>query len=130
MLRERFSQAMTSGQMTEANKLPDNEQAFLDRINAVVLEQMSTGNVDVETIASRLCLSSKQLRRKVYAITGETTVAYLMHLRLEKAREMLISQPNKSVSEIAVLCGFEEGGYFTKAFKQQYGVTPTQMRKQ
>ena len=130
MLRERFSQAMTSGQMTEANKLPDNEQAFLDRINAVVLEQMSTGNVDVETIASRLCLSSKQLRRKVYAITGETTVAYLMHLRLEKAREMLISQPNKSVSEIAMLCGFEEGGYFTKAFKQQYGVTPTQMRKQ
>ena len=66
----------------------------------------------------------------MYAITGETTVAYLMHLRLEKAREMLISQPDKSVSEIAVLCGFEEGGYFTKAFKQQYGVTPTQMRKQ
>ncbi len=130
MLRERFSQAVLSGTKDEEHQLPDNDQVFLNRIKHTVEEQMTVGSVDVETIASKLCLSSKQLRRKLFAITGETTVAYIMRLRLEKAQRMLLSQPEITISEVAMTCGFEEGGYFTKAFKQQYGMTPTQMRRQ
>ena len=129
MLRERFSQAIVGGQLPEKSQLPDSERAFLDHIRDVVLSEMTIGNTDVETIASKLCLSSKQLRRKVYAITGETTVAYIMQIRLDAARKMLLDQPGIPVAEVAMQCGFEEGGYFTKAFKQQYGVTPTQIRK-
>ena len=76
-----------------------------------------------------MCLSSKQLRRKIFAITGETTVAFIMRVRLEEAHNMLINNPDISVAEVAMKCGFEDGGYFTKAFKQQYKMTPTQMRK-
>ena len=85
--------------------------------------------IDVESVAAKLCISSKQLRRKLYAITGETTVAFIMQIRLAEAYKQLIGQPQLTVSEIAIKCGFEDGGYFTKAFKQQYKITPTQLRK-
>ena len=129
-LRELYSQSILSKDANVIeNPLSENDQAFLDQISTLVRSQMMQGQANVESIASQLCLSSKQLRRKLYALTGETTVAYIMQIRLAEAHKMLMSDPAMPVSEVAMKCGFEDGGYFTKAFKQQYGMTPTQLRQ-
>ena len=129
-LRELYSQSILSKDANVIeNPLSENDQAFLDQISTLVRSQMMQGQANVESIASQLCLSSKQLRRKLYALTGETTVAYIMQIRLAEAHKMLMSDPTMPVSEVAMKCGFEDGGYFTKAFKQQYGMTPTQLRQ-
>ncbi len=129
-LRELYSKSILSkGTSTIENPLSKSDQAFLDQISTLVRTQMTQGQSNVENIASQLCLSSKQLRRKIYALTGETTVAYIMQIRLAEAHKMLMTDPAMPVSEVAIRCGFEDGGYFTKAFKQQYGMTPTQMRQ-
>lgn len=129
-LRELYSKSMLSKDTSIIeNPLSKSDQAFLDQISTLVRTQMMQGQVNVESIASQLCLSSKQLRRKLYALTGETTVAYIMQIRLADAHKMLMDDPAMPVSEVAIRCGFEDGGYFTKAFKQQYGMTPTQMRQ-
>lgn len=129
-LRERFSKAIKDNTSTPANvELSDTDRTFIEHVTNVVRHEMAAGNVDVETIASIMCLSSKQLRRKIFAITGETTVAFIMHIRLEEARNILVNDPDIAVSEVAMKCGFEDGGYFAKAFKQKYKITPSQMRK-
>ena len=130
ILRERYSQAMQDNTSTTDNvNLSDSDRSFIERVTNAVRSEMVAGNVDVETIASIMCLSSKQLRRKIFAITGETTVAFIMHIRLEEARNMLVNKPDITVAEVAMKCGFEDGGYFAKAFKQQFKITPSQMRK-
>ena len=129
-LRERYSQAMQDNTSTTDNvNLSDSDRSFIERVTNAVRSEMVAGNVDVETKASIMCLSSKQLRRKIFAITGETTVAFIMHIRLEEARNMLVNKPDITVAEVAMKCGFEDGGYFAKAFKQQFKITPSQMRK-
>ena len=129
-LRDRFTQAITNNEsQSMKEQLSEMDRGFLNRIGDIVRQQMGSGSIDVESVAAKLCISSKQLRRKLYAITGETTVAFIMQIRLAEAYKQLIGQPQLTVSEIAIKCGFEDGGYFTKAFKQQYKITPTQLRK-
>ena len=130
-LREHFSQSISHSDTPIAEEqLSADDKKFLQQFSEVVNDQMGQGSVDVETTASRLCLSSRQLRRKLYAITGETTVACIMHLRLKRAHQLLTAHPGMAISEVAMKCGFDDSGHFTKAFKQQYQMTPTQLRKQ
>ena len=82
----------------------------------------------MEHIAAALSLSRKQLRTRVMALTGLTPVAYVLQVRLNYARHM-ISRKDASLSTIANRCGFQNLSHFSKAFKQQFGVSPMQFRK-
>lgn len=60
--------------------------------------------------------------------TGENFTAYVTNLRLNKARELLIST-KRNVSDIAIEVGYSDYYYFTKVFRKYYGITPTQYRQ-
>lgn len=109
--------------------LSENDRLFLEKMDSIIYEQIEKGAADVETIASILCISSKQLRRKMFAITGETTIAYILHIRLERALLLLDNHPEMSISDIATKCGFDDNAHFSRTFKQFYELTPTQYRK-
>ena len=60
--------------------------------------------------------------------TGKSVKAVVQQVRMNHARRLLVdtSQP---VNEVARQCGFADGGHFTRTFKQQFGLTPTQYRR-
>jgi AraC family transcriptional regulator len=60
--------------------------------------------------------------------TGKTPHEYLVHLKIEKAKELLMNS-NYSVTEICFLCGFTEHSHFSKVFKKLTGTTPLNYRK-
>jgi AraC family transcriptional regulator len=60
--------------------------------------------------------------------TGKTPHEYLVHLKIEKAKELL-SYSNYSITEICFLCGFSEHSHFSKVFKKLTGSTPLNYRK-
>lgn len=60
--------------------------------------------------------------------TGKTPVEYLNGFRIEKASQKLLSS-DRSVTEIAFSCGFNDLSYFIKTFKAQKGISPTKFRK-
>lgn len=62
-------------------------------------------------------------------LTGRTAMAYLNEYRLAKAKAMLLTT-SCSVSEAAAAVGFSDNGYFTRKFRELYGVTPTAMRRE
>ena len=61
--------------------------------------------------------------------TGKTPFEYLLEVKIEKAREMLISQ-HMTVTEVCFLCGFNNLSHFTAVFKKKVGLTPSEYRKQ
>ena len=61
-------------------------------------------------------------------ITGATPLQYLNQCRLEAARQLLLRQPERSVTKIAMACGFSSSQYFSTIFGQQFGVSPRDFR--
>jgi AraC-like DNA-binding protein len=72
-------------------------------------------------------LSRVQLYRKVKSFTGSTPVELLRTARLKRGYHLLMTT-DKSVSEVAYQVGFTAPSYFTKCFKEEYGVLPGDVR--
>jgi AraC-like DNA-binding protein len=77
-----------------------------------------------------LKVGESQLRRRIQALTGKNAVAYVTQLRMEKAMRLLIECPDCLIGDIAEQCGFQDVAYFSRVFRQYYGMTPTQARNQ
>ena len=60
---------------------------------------------------------------------GCTFPDYLVALRIERARELLLERENLSIQEICELVGYSNASYFTTSFKKKYGMTPGQFRR-
>lgn len=113
---------------SQAEPTPDPEDPFIQRFKNVVGLRMADSDLSVEDIGSELGLSRVQLYRKVKALTGNTPVDLLRKARLASAMEEL-QQGHLSVSEIAYKVGFASPSYFTKCFKDEYGMVPGEVRK-
>lgn len=128
-LRDKFSSMFKAGgNPKEDISRPDKD--FLDRFDRILDGLMAECSVDVESIAERFCITRKQLTKKVSAITGESTIDYIMHLRIQRACSLLDSADNLSIAEIAMKCGYDDNAYFSRIFRQMTGMTPSQYRKQ
>ncbi|MCR4915167.1 MAG: helix-turn-helix transcriptional regulator [Prevotella sp.] len=96
---------------------------FLDHLRQLVQEQMGSSDFGVETLASEMGLSRVQLYRKVKALTGRTPVDIIRLSRLNRA-SALLAQGHKNISEVAYDVGFSSPSYFTKCFKDEFGIVP------
>jgi len=103
--------------------------AFILRFKKVVEERMADSDLSVEDISSDLGLSRVQLYRKMKALTGCSPVDLLRKARVARARDLLQST-DFSVSEIAYQVGFTSPSYFSKCFKDEYGIVPGDLRKE
>jgi len=128
-LRERYTETLSSITAdTPATQMTKEDQDFLNKLVDIIHAQMAKDDIDMEHIAAALSLSRKQLRTRVMNITGLTPVAYVLQIRLNYARRMITSE-DTSLTTIASRCGFQNLSHFSKAFKQQFGVSPMQFRK-
>lgn len=84
--------------------------------------------VPVSHIAARLGLSTKQLRARCLRATGKTPSQYFLDVRLAAARDLLLST-TMPVTEIALATGFGSHAGFSRAFRQAFGMTPSQSRR-
>lgn len=127
-MRERFIKIGSFNNNSSNSPMSKSDKEFINRLVDVIHVQMSKDDIDMEHIAAALSLSRKQLRSRVMAITGLNPVAYVLQVRLNYARRM-ISTTDISLTTIAIKCGFQNLSHFSKAFKQQFGVSPIQFRK-
>ena len=81
----------------------------------------------MEDIGQEIGLSRVQLYRKVKAMTGASVVELLRKARLAKAKRLLESR-SKSVSEVAYEVGFSTPSYFSKCFKEEFGMLPGEVK--
>jgi signal transduction histidine kinase/DNA-binding response OmpR family regulator len=100
------------------------DDKFLQKVRSVVEANMGTFTFSVEQLADETNLSRTQLLRKLKALTGLSPNEFIKDLRLKKAADM-IRQKADTITQIGYSVGFSDQSYFTKCFKKQFGVTPT-----
>ena len=100
---------------------------FITRFKEVVEARLADSDVSVEDLAADMNLSRVQLYRKVKAVSGSSPVELLRTARLNRAYQILLTT-DKSVSEVAYAVGFTAPSYFTKCFKEEYGMVPGDVR--
>ncbi len=109
-------------EISEAH-LEDRDKQFLKQLQAIIQKNLSDSDFGVEDMGQQIGLSRVQLYRKVKAMTGSSVVDLLRKARLAKARRLLETR-SMSVSEVAYEVGFSAPSYFTKCFKEEYGMLP------
>ena len=110
----------------EEAKFTTQESAFLLKFRDFIEKNLADSDLSVETVGAELGLSRVQLYRKVKALTGLSPVELLRTARLQKGRQIL-ETTGKSVSEVAYEVGFTAPSYFTKCFKDEFGISPSDL---
>ncbi len=104
---------------------------YISRINRVIdhIESHMDQELRLETLSQVACFSPFHFHRIFKGIMGETLNQFIQRVRVEKAAAWLLSNPNRSVTEIALDSGFSGSAAFARAFKQHFGVSATQWRE-
>ena len=128
VLKNLFSTGTNSDneETNEVLQIVLKEDAFLVKFRDFIEQNLSDSDLSVETVGAELGLSRVQLYRKVKALTGQSPVELLRTARLQKGRELL-QTTDKNVSEVAYEVGFTAPSYFTKCFKDEFGVSPSDL---
>ncbi|MDP2042795.1 response regulator, partial [Algoriphagus sp.] len=120
-----------SGRSTVSPKdiaITSTDERFLEKIQEIVDRDLSDSNFTVDEFSKKLGMSRMQLHRKLTALTGLSTTAYMRDQRLRLALPRL-EKSGDSISEIAYSVGFSSPSYFIKTFKETYGKTPSEYQE-
>ena len=105
------------------------DQDFMDKFHSLVLEHMSEVDLSMDSMAEMLAMSKSTLYRKLKANTGMSVSEYIRLCRMKKAAELLSSNQYR-INEVAYIVGFSSGSYFAANFQKQFGVTPSEFKRQ
>lgn len=104
------------------------DETFLLKLNKIIQENLDNSNLDVTLICKEIGMSRASLYNKLKALTDMGANDYINKFRMEKAIT-LITHTDMSFTEITEKIGFTTSRYFSTAFKQYTGETPTQYKE-
>ncbi len=101
---------------------------FIDVAREIVESNLDNDTFGCPELCDKLRMSRSHIHRKLKAETNLSTSDFIKHIRLEKAKEMLIGT-NQSVSQVAYRVGYSDANYFSRSFSKTYGIPPSQYRQ-
>ncbi|MGH2643041.1 MAG: response regulator transcription factor, partial [Chitinophagaceae bacterium] len=104
--------------------LPSLDDKFLQEATAIVEKDMENPDFSVEQLSQRMFVSRVTLYKKIVSITGKTPVEFIRIVRLKRAAMLL--EKGMNVSQAAYEVGFNNPKYFTKYFKEKFGMLPSE----
>ena len=105
------------------------EEQFLDKLKNILDQHLTNPEFNVSVFSDSLAMSRMQLHRKLKALTGQSASEFIRSQRLKMAAELL-KKSNANISEIGYAVGFNDPSYFTRCFKEEFQVTPTEYASQ
>ncbi|MCS5489702.1 two-component regulator propeller domain-containing protein [Algoriphagus limi] len=104
------------------------DEVFLQKVQEIVDSDLLDSNFSVDDFSKKLGMSRMQLHRKLTALTGLSTSAFIRDQRLRKSLQKL-EKSDETVAEIAYSVGFSSPSYFIKCFKETYQMTPSEYQQ-
>lgn len=122
-LRERFGKEIKLQPKDIA--ITSADEKFLLRAMDIIDRYISDENFSVEQFGREIGLSRGQLHRKLKALTDQSPVDFIRAIRLKRAAQLLEKRFG-TVAEIAYQVGFSDPSYFSRCFRQQFGILPSE----
>lgn len=126
-LKQKFGKELQS--LRSAMVGSEQDQLFVKRLDAVIFSRIGEADLSVDKVAGLLRMGRTFFYKKVRGVTGYTPNDYIRVIRMKKAAELL-KDGDKNVSEVAYAVGFDNPFYFSRCFKAQFGMPPSQYAKQ
>ncbi len=111
-------------QSSEVDSLSARDRAFMDELYALMEKELGNEDLDISRLTEMLKMSRTKFYYKIKGLTGKTPSEFFMQYKLNMAAKMLL-EGTLNVSEVAVKTGFNTLPHFSKAFKKQFGVSPS-----
>jgi signal transduction histidine kinase/DNA-binding response OmpR family regulator len=126
LLKEKYHRTVVKEEKSEHKDNLDVD--FLRHVTDIIYREMKNPDFSSTLLAQELAISVSQLNKKLNAATGYPASTYILQVKLTYAKKILASQ-NKTIGEVATECGVYDVNYFSRVFKKQTGVTPTQYKR-
>ena len=112
-------------------QLKGEQPAALARLQPVVdwMNEEYAVALSLEDMAARIQVSRYHLCRLFRTAYNTTPTRFLKEIRLRRAKEQLLQQPQLPVQQIGLGVGYEDPSYFSRVFKAQEGLTPQEFRR-
>ena len=125
MVMKQFEGARKVLEAEEQQHSSPDEQ-FLTRAIDCVKQHLDDSDYDREQFASDMCVSSSTLYNKLRALTDQNVTSFINSIRLKEACRILRQRPDIKMTELSMAVGFNTPKYFTKCFKKEFGVLPSE----
>ena len=127
-LQERYQNLYTQPLPDQKETHPSKEDAFILKLKEMVEARIDDFDFGINELSQALFLSHSQLGRKVKALTGRSLTIYIRSIRLQKARQLLLTTP-LSVKEIGYEVGFSSPEHFSRSYTKEFGESPSNTRE-
>ncbi len=123
-----FDDGGTDNQKIEGQTESYNE-TFINKVKEDVYANMHQEDYSVTELSKNIGMSRTHLTRKLKAILGISASEFIKLCRLKKAMHLLKTESDTTISEVAYVVGFKEITSFSRAFKNHYGITPSNIKR-
>lgn len=100
-------------------------QSRLDQLTHMISQHMADGHIDIDSIAREMGMSRRSLYNFVKENTGQSIVQYIRSYRIAEAARLMMAE-RLNIKQAMARVGIDSQSYFIKAFKQEFGRTPTE----
>ena len=130
LLKNREKVRTILGKTTRTDKIEDNilsaqDNAFMTELYHLMESELSNPELDITRMTELLRISRTKFYYKIKGLTGENPGTFFKTYRLNRAAELLM-EGKYTISEIADMTGFSTLPYFSRSFKKQFGVSPSE----
>ncbi len=126
-LRERYSKELTLP--AQEHNLSSYDEQLLEKVQETINREIDNPELNVDFLGEKVGLSRVHLYRKLKTLTGFSPSDLIKNNRMKTAAIML-QQQKINVTEVAYRVGFQDQHYFSKCFKKQFGMSPTEYGQQ
>jgi AraC family transcriptional regulator len=111
--------------------MTSTEKEYISRIHRVLdyIDRNIDKDLTLETLSNIACFSPFHFHRIFSSFVGETLNSFIKRLRIEKAANILLSNPDESIVNIALMCGFSGQAVFSRVFKEKFNMSAKDFRK-
>lgn len=122
-LKDRYSKDYHAEAKDLVHTAKDKE--FMDDLLSIIESQLTNPEMDVDYICNKIGMSRTKLYQKIKSITSQSICEFVRSVRLRKAVHIMTHE-DVMLTDVMYRVGIQTQSYFTKAFKKEFGKTPTQ----
>jgi AraC-like DNA-binding protein len=115
-------------QSTVIPEINSEKDLFLKKALVKLETRLSDGNLSFDQFAIEMNVSKASLYRKLKSVSGLSPCEFIRTVRIKRSALLLVK--HKNAADVAFEVGFNDSKYFSRCFKSEFGLTPTQYQEQ